>query len=392
MEHESELDPLVLWDGRGYPPAVERLRDRLRRNGQWDRLEVGRGWWPLLVRLDERLAQVVDFYGAESIREVDGLLQFYASSSPDSVAFTDLIWEGMLDAKHTCTACGRPGVRRRDDGGRSFTRCDEHARPLEERERGPLASAGGPPPVTKWDVVDPVATHRAVSEIFAASVSRTHLGAEDIAAVLGMTTDEAYRLYLHGELVGARGERSQVVYPRWQLHEGARIPGLSEVTWRVNYAWNALDARAVMLRPNAELKGLSPVEWLVAGYPVAAVTALLLSLEYEGMPGPATEYGSTGTPEGGLPLDGTGDEDEIGEMGYVERVWREVLRRLQDRLGRSELAAALGAYAADSQDRLRIADVRRIRAEYGTPREPDAEALLPLLLARGEGRRDDTVA
>ena len=44
---------------------------------------------------------------------------------------------------------------------------------------------------------------------------------------------------------------------------------------------------------------------------------------------------------------------------------------------RSELAAALGAYATDHQDHLRLDEVREIRTEYGMPREPSAEALFP---------------
>ncbi len=223
-------------------------------------------------------------------------------------------------------------------------------------------------------------THVAASAVFEASVTRTHLYAEDVAATLGMSTDEVYQLYLRGELVGACGDDSKVVYPRWQLHEGVRIPGLGEVTFRVNYAWNAMDARAVMLRPNEDLSGLSPIEWLVGGYPVSAVTALLLSYEYEGMPVPTTETEADARPAGD---NAEGPDDE---MGFVERVWREVRGRLEDLLGPTELAAALSAYAADHQDRLRLADVRMIRAESGRSHDPSAETLLPLLRTRGHRR------
>lgn len=378
MEHDKEVDPLISWQGRGYPPAMERLQTRLRRSGQWDRIEAGRGWWPLLVRLHERLARIVEWYGANCIREVDGLLRFDASSSPDSVEFTDLVWEAMLEATRTCSACGAAGVRRRDSGGRYLTRCDDHARALDDEAWAFYAEADAPAVAApKMGIVPSAATSTAVSALFEESVARTHLAAEDVASTIGVAVEEVYRLYLTGELVGARGDRSQVVYPRWQLHNGVRIPGLTKVAWRVK-AWAPLDARAAMLRATEDLNGMSPVAWLVAGYPVGPVTALLLSYDYEGMPEPATESKSGATFE-----NDRGGEEEV--EGFVERVWREVRGRLEALLGPGELAAALGAYAADNQDQLRIAEVRRLRADYGTPRDPSAEDLFPLLLAKEVG-------
>ena len=85
------------------------------------------------------------------------------------------------------------------------------------------------------------------------------------------------------------------------------------------------------------------------------------------------------------PQGDTGHEDFQVNV-EVERVWREVRGRLEKVLGtRSELAAALGAYAADHQDHLRPDEVREIRAEYGTSRDPSAEALFPLLLSKEVG-------
>lgn len=86
------------------------------------------------------------------------------------------------------------------------------------------------------------------------------------------------------------------------------------------------------------------------------------------------------------------DHEDFQVNVAVERVWREVRGRLEEVLGtKSELAAALGAYAADHQDHLRPDDVREIRAEYGRSRDPTAEVLFPLLHTT-KGRQDDPVA
>lgn len=193
-------------------------------------------------------------------------------ASPDSVQVTDLVWEAMLEAARTCTTCGRPGVHRRDTRGGYVTRCEEHARPLDDAELSFLATVAAP----ETEDVPVGDTHAAVSNMLAESISRTHLTAEALAVLLDVTESEVYRVYVAGDIIGVRGEDVEVVYPRWQLQDDARlIPGLAGTSRRILDSCRPLDVRAMMLRPTEDLRGMSPVGWLAACFPVSAVTALL---------------------------------------------------------------------------------------------------------------------
>ena len=46
---------LIEWEGEGSPPALKPLRRRFRA-GIRPELDVGRVWWPLLLRLDRDLS------------------------------------------------------------------------------------------------------------------------------------------------------------------------------------------------------------------------------------------------------------------------------------------------------------------------------------------------
>lgn len=131
---------LVSWAGHGYPPQVQALMDR----ASLVTLEVGRGWWPLLVALDTQLAQLDSEYTVGKVRSSGGRLQFEAASTApgwqtDRVA--RLVRATQARAAGTCERCGRPGARCGDSGA---VLCEEHSRPLSDDEIACAIAAGVP--------------------------------------------------------------------------------------------------------------------------------------------------------------------------------------------------------------------------------------------------------
>lgn len=138
---------VLTWAGHGYPPGLGGLLSRGHASGIRT-LDVGRGWWPLLVRLDDQLARIDPVYTVIRLRSVDGRLRFEAESSQPiwfRPVFGQIIRAAQQRAARTCERCGRNGRRRDGEGTRATVLCDAHARPLTDEEVT-FALAGGVPP------------------------------------------------------------------------------------------------------------------------------------------------------------------------------------------------------------------------------------------------------
>lgn len=137
---------VLAWAGQGYPPGVGGILSRGHAAGLRT-LDVGRGWWSLLVALDDSLARLDPDYTVTAVRSLDGRLQFLAQSSAPhwyGHALDQLVRAARKRAARTCERCGRAGIRHEIDGGRGAVLCDEHARPLSDEEIEFAVAAGVP--------------------------------------------------------------------------------------------------------------------------------------------------------------------------------------------------------------------------------------------------------
>lgn len=73
---------LVEWEGDDLPsaldPLVARFRDSSRPN-----FYVSQGWWPLLIRHDQRLAALDPTYRVSQVKSKFAVLQFYLATTAD---------------------------------------------------------------------------------------------------------------------------------------------------------------------------------------------------------------------------------------------------------------------------------------------------------------------
>lgn len=119
-EDDAELfQQLVEWEGDDFPPALNPLVARFRDSTRPD-FYVSQGWWPLLVRLDQRLATLDPTYRLSQVKSKFAVLQFYLAALPRAdvgAAFADAIREAEAEAARTCELCGKPGVLRRSREG-----------------------------------------------------------------------------------------------------------------------------------------------------------------------------------------------------------------------------------------------------------------------------------
>lgn len=90
------------------------------------------GWYDIVIRLDEAIAQIDPHYKIDQIKEKFGGLRYYVSLSGglDDIQ-RDHIYRLITAAEHksetTCDVCGEPGTRATQGRGYIATRCDEHA-------------------------------------------------------------------------------------------------------------------------------------------------------------------------------------------------------------------------------------------------------------------------
>ena len=92
-----------------YPSEVHGLLKRIA-PGWPDQLEVGVGWYPLLVRLDATLSVIAPNYVVQQVKSKFGALSFYADPSDDpsnsDEAFADAVRAAEWESTQTCEVCG----------------------------------------------------------------------------------------------------------------------------------------------------------------------------------------------------------------------------------------------------------------------------------------------
>lgn len=126
--------PQVPKDAGEYAEGLARILARIPDGwGRW--IGCGKGWYPLLIEVDERLAAIDPDYAVHQVKEKFATLRYYFQlTSGDWEAARDIVNDVAHRSAITCEVCGEPGACR--GGGWLRTLCDGHAegRPLMKEE------------------------------------------------------------------------------------------------------------------------------------------------------------------------------------------------------------------------------------------------------------------
>lgn len=111
------------------PPQIQAIADRIA-DGWGETIEVGPGWFDLLIRLDAQLARLSPGYVIEQCKAKYGGLRYYARpEDPEDIdtqlTFNEIIWAAEGESTHICEECGNPGYQVTFRGWIS-TLCPEH--------------------------------------------------------------------------------------------------------------------------------------------------------------------------------------------------------------------------------------------------------------------------
>lgn len=112
-----------------YPEAISGLIMRIAPD--WSpTVDVGPGWYPLLMRLDERLTAIAPRYIIHQVKSKFGALCFYAQPSDDPYhydeSFQDAITAAEWESTRTCEECAAPAYTY-TIGLWVWTLCEAHA-------------------------------------------------------------------------------------------------------------------------------------------------------------------------------------------------------------------------------------------------------------------------
>jgi hypothetical protein len=102
-------------DAGEYAGGLERILRRIPDGwGRW--IGCDRGWWPLIIRLNDRLSSLDPLYRLEQVKEKLGGLRYYIqTNSPHAAAMESLIDEAEAESETVCESCSAAGVLRVDD-------------------------------------------------------------------------------------------------------------------------------------------------------------------------------------------------------------------------------------------------------------------------------------
>ena len=150
---------------------------------------------------------------------------------------------------------------------------DRSSTPLTRAEERFLAAHGGPAPTS--EAVELEARRRASPAAGWATVEKT-FSAQAVAARLDLTFDAVQSLVDQGNLYCFTYQARQK-FPSWQFTDDGLLPDLAPILAALGEAHPATVAGFMTLSSD-ELDGLSPVQWLAAGRPVANVVLLAENL------------------------------------------------------------------------------------------------------------------
>lgn len=284
-------DELINWAGNGYPPELQRILDR--QPPMWAALAVGRGWWPLLARLDKQLAGLDADYTVSQVKEKLGGLRYGATTTLIGVArvpFHEAVLAAKEEAHRTCERCGRPRVLLINGDGYYLTLCDDDSAafqtvtgdtwadaepaarnesstsPREElttAEKAAAVMGGVPEDVFSDDAWRSVEAHLEWSNRYSDAMLSTWLPLRDVSALVQIDEAELRRMSNAGDLSTARVDGSPRFAP-WQASDDGRsiVPGIADVLRAMPSEYTALDVDVVMRFRNEAFEGRAPRELL----------------------------------------------------------------------------------------------------------------------------------
>lgn len=110
-------------DDDGFPPQIQKRM----KAGMGCHSGIGKGWLPIVEKLDADLAELVPDYTIDQIKQKLGGLRYYTGSVPKDVQqqVYQLITDAEILAEETCEVCGELGSRHVVKGYIQ-TKCKEH--------------------------------------------------------------------------------------------------------------------------------------------------------------------------------------------------------------------------------------------------------------------------
>ncbi len=128
LDLDSLRDKLHVPDDAGeYEDGLRRIMARIPDGwGRW--ISCSRGWYPIVIRLDQALAAIDPAYEVHQCKEKLGGLRFYfgvseAVSEVDHHRMRELVREAEARCAEACELCGEPGVRHARSSGWLKTLC-----------------------------------------------------------------------------------------------------------------------------------------------------------------------------------------------------------------------------------------------------------------------------
>ncbi|MCR2813034.1 hypothetical protein [Microbacterium sp. zg.Y1084] len=153
------------------------------------RAEISDGWWPLVLRLDNRLAALNPRYRLRRIRRVDGRLLIDATQDIPALeaAFQATLRFAEAEAVQTCEQCGRPGLMRNLSAA-SATLCEEHLE-LSKTESARFTNAG------PWAaVIGQCYTRESIARALGTSLQEVDEAADELR-LLSFTSSDGVQLF-----------------------------------------------------------------------------------------------------------------------------------------------------------------------------------------------------
>lgn len=159
IDFDSTRDKLHIPDDAGpYRDGLVKILRRIPPNwGRW--ISCDRGWYPIIIELDQALAAIDPGYTVHQVKEKFSGLRYYFHPSED-VPETDrermdeLVRAAETRCGATCELCGEPGVRHSNSRGWIMTLCSACAAEKGYGRIGELVNDLGPDHRGVWRVTD----------------------------------------------------------------------------------------------------------------------------------------------------------------------------------------------------------------------------------------------
>ncbi|WP_211171924.1 hypothetical protein [Mycobacteroides abscessus] len=129
LDREALLNKIHMpGDAAGFEDGLRAIMMRIPEGwGRW--ISCSRGWYPIVIQLDEALAEIDPEYELHQVKEKFGGLRYYFHAS-ESIAEADrkrmdeLVDDAEEKCERTCELCGDPGVRHTTPHGWYRTLCE----------------------------------------------------------------------------------------------------------------------------------------------------------------------------------------------------------------------------------------------------------------------------